>query len=412
MENQMTKQSIHARHMSKVMEAMAGVQGFIDDSPWSRLREEPDVCDFALGNPHEDSLPGLSQAFQRWSVPENKDWFAYKMSEPASRELVAHSLRLRLGVQFEADDIFMTNGAFAAISVAVGTITDPGDEIIYVSPPWFFYAAIIVAQNGTPIRVPCDSQSFDLNLQAIRSAITPHTRAVIVNTPNNPTGRIYPPDTLKALAALLQEASAAAGRPIYLLSDESYSHLLFDGHAFHSPAEYYPNTFLIYTYGKTLLAPGERIGYIALPASMPFREQLRPVIFATQMVTGYAFPNALLQHALPDLENLTIDIERLQARRDHLVRALHKIGYRLNPPEATFYLLVRSPLEDDQAFIDILGEEKILCLPGSVFEMPGYFRISLTASDDMVERALPGFARAFTRAKVESKEILETNLHQ
>ncbi len=399
MENQITAQSVHSRQIGKVMQTISGLIRFINDSPYARLRDEPGVCDFALGNPHEMPLPGLAQAFQRWSVPQNKDWFAYKMSEPSSRELVAHSLRLRLGVPFEADDVFLTNGAFAAISVALGAITDPGDEILYVSPPWFFYAPIIVSHNGAPVGVPCDPNTYDLDLDALRKAITPRTRALIVNTPNNPTGRIYPPDTLKALAALLNEASAAAGRPIFLLSDESYSHILYDGHAFHSPAEYYPNTFLIYTYGKTLLAPGQRIGYIALPASMPVREGLRDALFTSQMVTGYAFPNALLQHALPDLENLTIDIERLQLRRDRLVKALHRTGYKLHVPEGTFYLLVHSPLSDDVAFIELLGEEKILCLPGSTFEMPGYFRISLTANDEMVERALPGFERAFNRAR-------------
>lgn len=399
MENQITTQSVHSRQAGKVMASMGSLLGFMTDSPYARLRDEPGVCDFALGNPHEMPLEGLSAAFQKWSMPHNKDWFAYKMSEPASQQLVADALLRRLGVPFEAEDIFMTNGAFAAITVAVGTITDPGDEIIYVSPPWFFYKPIIVSHGGTPVGVPCDPNNFDLDLDAIRRAITPRTRAVIVNTPNNPTGRIYPPETLRGLAALLDKASARAGHPVYLLSDEAYSRILYDQHDFHSPSEFYPNTFLLYTYGKTLLAPGQRIGYIALPTSMPFREQLRPAILTTQMVSGYAFPNALLQHALPDLENLSIDIPRLQTRRDKLVKALRQMGYQLHTPEGTFYLMVQSPMKDDQAFVNLLGDEKILCLPGVSFELPGYFRISLTANDEMVERSLPGFERAFARAQ-------------
>ena len=296
----------------------------------------------------------------------------------------------------------------------MGAITDPGDEILYVSPPWFFYAPIIVSHNGTPVGVPCDPRSFDLDLEAIRNAITSHTRALIVNTPNNPTGRIYPPDTLKALAALLNEASAAAGRPIYLLSDESYSHILYDGHAFHSPAEYYPNTFLIYTYGKTLLAPGQRIGYIALPASMPVREQLRPAHFYQPDGDGLRLPQCPLaaRPAGP-------------GKPDHRHRApagaprppgQGPAQNRLQAERARSHLLPAGALAAGgrPGLHQMLGEEKILCLPGPAFEMPGFFRISLTANDEMVERALPGFARAFTRAKVESKEILRptcTNNH-
>lgn len=399
MNQPVTTKLIHAHQMGKVMDSIQHLLRFVNDSPYARLRDTPGISDFALGNPHEMPLAELSVALQKWSIPQDKDWFAYKMNEPKAQELVARSLHARQGVTFEPEDIFLTNGAFAAITVAITALTDPGDEIIYVSPPWFFYVPIIISRHGVPVAVPCKRDTFDLDLDAIRRAITPNTRAVIVNSPNNPTGRIYPPETLRELAALLTESSTRYGRPIYLLSDEAYSHIIYDQNVFHTPAEFYPHTILMYTYGKTLLAPGQRIGYLALPASMPQREQLRPVLFTAQMVTGYAFPNALLQHALSDLDRLSVDIPRLQARRDRMVAALSQAGYELKIPQGTFYLMVRSPLEDDQAFVELLGEENILCLPGSSFEMPGYFRISLTANDTMVERALPGFARAFARAQ-------------
>jgi aspartate aminotransferase len=398
MQTDISNQAVHSRQIDRVMQSTDTFLRFLTDSPYSRLKDEEGVCDFALGNPHEMPLPELSAAFQKWSEPQDKDWYAYKMNEPASQEIVARTLRRRLGLIFEPQDIFLTNGAFAAISVALTALTDPSDEIIYISPPWFFYAPIIISRHGTPVAVPCDRNTFDLDLRALRRAITNRTRAVIVNSPNNPTGRIYPPEMLRGLGQVLTEASERASRPVYLLSDESYSRIVYDGRAFHSPAEFYHNTLLIYTYGKTLLAPGQRIGFIALPAAMLVREALRPALFAAQMVTGYSFPNALLQHALPDLEKASIDIPRLQARRDRILAALREMGYQVYPPEGTFYLLVQSPLADDLAFIDLLSEEKILCLPGATFEMPGYFRISLTANDEMVERALPGFARAKARA--------------
>jgi aspartate aminotransferase len=199
---------------------------------------------------------------------------------------------------------------------------------------------------------------------------------------------------LVELAHLLSRASERIGHRVYLLSDEAYSHIIFDKRDFPSPAAFYPSSFVIYTYAKTLLAPGQRIGYIALSPAMPEREQLRPALLTSQYVTGFAFPNALLQHALPEIEELSIDIAHLQRKRDRMVTALRGMGYELSVPEGTFYLLVRSPLADDFAFVEQLAAHDVYCLPGRVVEMPGYFRISLTANDAMIERSLPGFAAA------------------
>ena len=179
---------------------------------------------------------------------------------------------------------------------------------------------------GCQFRVKCDPHTYDLDLKAIEAALSPRTRAIIVNSPNNPTGRIYPEPALKALAELLAQTSQNNGRPIYILSDELYNRIVFDGRTFYSPAAYYPYTLLIYTYGKTLLAPGQRIGYIALPPSMPDRELVNGSIFVSQLTGGWLFPNALLQHALPDLEELSIDIPHLQARRDRVVGSLREMG--------------------------------------------------------------------------------------
>lgn len=385
--------------MMAALGAMSPFLNFFQDPVVTSRMGNPAVSDFVAGNPQELPLPEFPEALQRWSTPHNKDWFAYKMSEPKPRAIVAETLRKRFTMPFDAEDIFMTNGAFAAISVALGAITDPGDEIIYISPPWFFYEAMIVSSMGTPVRVRCDPDTFDLDLAAIEAAISERTRAIIVNSPNNPTGRIYPPATLAALSDLLTSASQRNGRTIYLLSDESYNRIVYDGRDFTTPTASYNQSFLIYTYGKTLLTPGQRIGYIALPPSMPNRESLRPAILASQVVTAFAFPNALLQHALPDLETLSIDIEHLQAKRDRMFTALRGMGYELRCPEGTFYLMVRSPLADDLAFCHSLAEQNVLVLPGATFELPGYFRISLTASDAMIDRALPVFAAAFAEIK-------------
>lgn len=385
-----------SNHIQAMMDASVPILRFATSPLYTTNTGKPDISDFALGNPHDMPITGFADALQKASVPHNKDWFAYKMSEPASTQTVAASLRAWRGVDYHASDIFMTNGAFAAINVTLGTLLDPGDEVLYNSPPWFFYEPIILAHHAKPVRVKVNLNTFDLDLDAIDAAITKNTRVVIVNSPNNPTGKIYSPETLRALAAILTMHSERNGRAIYLLSDEAYSRIIYDGRAFPSPTTFYPHSILIYTYGKTLLTPGQRIGFIALPPTMPqeTRTALNPALTVSQISAGWSFPNALLQHALSDLEKLSIDIEHLQYKRDWLVRELQNMGYELHAPEGTFYLLPRSPMADDWAFAEKLIRHKIIVLPGAVVEMPGYFRVSLTANDGMIERALEGFKAA------------------
>jgi len=388
-----------SQRVARFQQATASVFQFFIDSPYARRGNEPGIADFAVGNPHDMPLPAFVEAMQRWSVPQNKDWFAYQMNEEPARQAVAATLREWRQVSFEPDDIFMTTGAFAALSVALAAVVNPGDEVIFISPPWFFYEALIVAVDGVPVRVKVNPTTLGLDLDAIAAAITPRTRAIIVNSPNNPTGLIYPPDDLQALSDVLSAASQRNGRTVYLLSDEAYSRIIYEDRPYHSPTSFYPDSLLIYTYGKTLLTPGQRIGYIALPPTMQNREPLRFALLSAQIMTGYAFPNALLQHALGDLEKISIDIPHLQRKRDRLVGTLREAGYEVHVPQGTFYLLPRSPLPDDWAFIELLTEYDIFCLPGKIVEMPGYFRISLTASDQMIDQAIPGFARAMERAR-------------
>lgn len=367
-------------------------------SAWSRRLGDEDIADFVVGNPHDMPLPAYVEAIRQASLPRHCNWFGYMTNAPEAREAAACSLRDRLGIPFESEDIFLTRGATSALAVVLSTILEPGDEVIFQSPPWFFYEPMIAFARGTPVRVAVDRTTFDLDVAAIAAAISPRVRAVIVNSPNNPTGKIYPPETLERLAWALGTASAEYGRAIYLISDESYHRILFDGRRFPSPTAVYPHSFLVYSYAKALLTPGQRLGYLALPPSMPDRERMRSALFLTQC-SGYGFPDAVLQHALPDLEPLCIDIAQLQRRRDLLVDALRRQGYDVRVPEGAWYLLVRSPLEDDTAFVEMLAERNVFVLPGRIVELPGYFRISLTASDSMVERSLPGFAAAISAAR-------------
>ena len=368
---------------------------------WIGALLESMSADFTFGNPHEMPLPGVVDAFQTWITPRDKDWFAYKFSERTAQEVVAASLARRLGMPFEPEDIAMTTGGYGAIVSALKVIADAGDEIIFSLPPWFLYEPICVEAGFTPVKVRIDTETFDLDLDAIAGAMTPRTRVLIVNTPQNPTGKVLSAETLTRLAALLDEASERNGRRIYLVSDEAYSRIVFDGFQHRSPVEFYPYAFLAYSYGKTLMMPGQRMGYLAMPPTMPRedREQLRGGIFTIQHFGGFLFPNALLQHAIGDLEALTLDIAHQQRKRDHVVDALLEMGYEVQRPEGSFYLFPKSPILDDMQFTRLLAAENVLVLPGEVFETPGFFRICLTANDAMIERGLPGFARAIQRAR-------------
>ncbi len=381
------------------IQAATPVLEFLTASSQARRQHEPGVANFLFGNPQQMPLPGFVDALRHWSVPQDKDWFAYKFNDPKAQAVVAAVLRERRNVPFDPDDIFLTNGATGGLAVALGAVVDPGDEVVFISPPWFFYEAFIVGAGGVPVRAQIDLATFDLDVDAIAAAFSPHTRAIIINSPNNPTGKMYPPETLQQLSAALTAASKRNDRPIYLLSDEAYSRIVFDGRPYYSPTAFYPRSFLIYTYGKTLLTPGQRLGYVALPPTMPDREQLRSALALSQLVTSFAVANALLQHALADLEKLSIDIAHLQQKRDRMIDALQEMGYEVHVPEGTFYLLPRSPWVDDRAFADLLLTHDILVLPGTWVELPGYFRISLTANDNMIERSLPGFAAALEYAK-------------
>lgn len=374
------------------------VAGYLEASGYYQLRQEPGMLDFTFGDPREMPPSAYVSALRTALEPQDAAWFAYKMYEPAAQEAAAASLARLTGLPFAPEDILLTTGGFTALILGIKAVADPGDEIIFSLPPWFLYEALSVEAGLVPVKVTIDRETLDLDIDAIVAAITPRTRIVIVNTPNNPTGRVYGPETLQRLADVLEDASARNGRRIYLLSDEPYNRIVFSGARFRTPAEFYAHTLVAYSYGKTLLSPGQRIGYLALPPALPNREALRHAVLALQIATGWTFPNAVMQYALPELEQQAFDVARLEQRRDLMVDALTGMGYQVAQPEGTFYLFPRAPMLDDEAFTRLLADQQILVMPGAMFETPGFFRICLTATEETCKRSLPGFAAAFNLA--------------
>ncbi|MEM8862160.1 MAG: aminotransferase class I/II-fold pyridoxal phosphate-dependent enzyme, partial [Chloroflexota bacterium] len=226
---------------------MAPIITFMQEAKWAQHNTEPDISDFTFGNPHDNPLDSYVTAVQKTLTPQNKDWFAYKQSVPEAQAVIAETISDYLGHTFYEQDICITNGAFAGLNVVIKTIVDVGDEIIFISPHWFAYEGMIISAGGKAVNISIDPDTFNLDLEAIKNAISPRTRGIIINTPHNPTGKIYDRETLTQLATILEEASQKNGRTVYLISDEAYHQIIFEGNQFVSPATIYPNSFLVYT---------------------------------------------------------------------------------------------------------------------------------------------------------------------
>ena len=357
------------------------------------IPEDQVVADLTFGNPHEPPLPDLVRALRTHIEPKSPDWFAYKFSEEEPRRVIAEGLRAELGLNFAPEDIAMTLGAYGAIALAFSILLDPGDECIIPVPGWFLYETTLSLNHAVAVKIPLRNADFDLDIAAIGAAITARTRIVIVNTPHNPTGVIYSRERLRELATLLHSKSAEFGRPIFILSDEPYRRIRFDGAAFTSPAEVYPWTLIDYSFAKVLLAPGLRLGYLAICPDMPAdaRETLRATAERVQLSSGCAFPDAILQYAVKDLEKVSIDVPTYQRKRDRLYNTLTQWGYELTKPAGAFYLWGKAPGGDALAFTSALAKRGVYVMPGTLFERPGDFRISLTGTHDMIEASLPAF---------------------
>jgi aspartate aminotransferase len=372
------------------------VKSFYFNSRYGAKRGDPGICDFTFGNPHEFPLPNLVRAIHKHVDPQHKDWFAYKTSEGEPCSFLAARLGEELNLPFEAEDFAMTAGAFGAIALAFRLVLSAGDECVIPVPGWFCYESTLLMADAVAVRARLSPERFDLDLEAIDAAISPRTGMVIVNSPHNPTGRIYSRNELEALADLLERASARINRRIFLLSDEPYRRIRFDDIGFTSPAAVYPWTLIDYSYGKVLLAPGQRLGYLAISPLMPDAERnmLRGALFGAQMALGWTFPNAVMQYAVADLDAVSIDMDALTRKRDRILTELEPLGYEFAPPEGTFYLFGMAPGGDDEKFFNALADRDVFVMPGRILETPGYFRLCLTANDDMIERSLPAFREA------------------
>jgi aspartate aminotransferase len=304
------------------------------------------------------------------------------------------------GVEVSAEHVVMTCGAAGGLNCILKTLLDPGDEVI-VSAPYFVEYGFYADNHGGQIHVVSTREDFSLDLEAIEAAINKRTKVVLINSPNNPTGQVYDRDSLEDLGDLLSSSTSKLGRNLrnlYLVSDEPYRKIVYDGVAVPSILESYPNSIVATSYSKDVSLPGERLGYLVVHPEADQVDSLMGGIILANRILGFVNAPALMQRVVQHLQGTCVDVSVYQARRDRFCQGLNDASYDLIKPRGAFYLFPKSPIPDDVAFVRLLQEENILVVPGSGFGGPGYFRIAYCVDEQTIENAMPGFARARERA--------------
>jgi aspartate aminotransferase len=352
------------------------------------------VFDFTLGNPYGNPPARLLAEISRLADHPAADLHKYMPNAgfPEVRDAIAGSLAASTGVPFTGGTVVMTAGAAGALNVALRALLSPGDEVIVVAPYFVEYLFYIRNAGGVPVVAEADA-AFGLDMEAIGARLTNRTKAVIVNTPNNPTGAVYPERDLRALDSLLAGKERETGNPIYVLSDEPYRKIVYPGCAFAPPAASLRNCLVAYSHSKDLNVPGERIGYLAVsPRAADAAEVAEACVFCNR-VLGFVNAPSLMQRAVASLQDEPADLSVYAANRDALVAALSQAGFRVKPPGGAFYLFVPSPEPDEMPFVAAARAENVLVVPGTGFGRAGHFRVAYCVAPETVERSLPAWRR-------------------
>ncbi len=356
---------------------------------------EENVFDFSLGNPDLNPPVEFFDTLRSFLNKDEKGVHGYMPNAgfPDVREALARKASKDLQFNIEGKHIVTSCGAAGGLNVVLKTILNPGDEVIVIKPCFVEYGFYIENHGGKMVLAD-SNENFSLNIGNIEKTITAKTRALILNSPNNPTGRVYAEDEIKALADLLKKHMREKGKIIYLLSDEPYRDIVYDGVKVPSLFRHYPQSIVVTSYSKTLSIPGERIGFIAVhPESREADRLLAGLIFSTRTL-GFVNAPALMQRAVARLTEVSINVNIYKKRRDVFLEGLRFAGYEYAKPDGAFYIFCKSPIPDDAAFVQHLQKFNVLVVPGVGFCGPGYFRIAYCVSENVISRAIPRFKEA------------------
>lgn len=355
------------------------------------------IFDFSIGNPSvpaPDSIQKAAEQILNTLGPVETHSYTSAQGDAAVRTQIAESLNRRFGTSFHADNLYMTMGAAAALSACFKALTEPGDEFIVAAPYFPEYRCFVEnGSGGKLIVIDADIEHFQINFEKLETAINPHTKAMIINSPNNPSGTIYSEATIQTLAELLAKKSREYGHPIFLISDEPYRELVYDEIMIPFITKYYPNTFVCYSYSKSLSLPGERIGYVLVPDELEHAKEAYAAICGAGRVLGYVNAPSLFQRVAAQCTDETADLSIYKRNRDLLYEGLLRLGFTCVRPEGAFYIFPRSLEPDAAAFCERAKKYDLLLVPGDDFGCPGHVRISYCVPTERIERSLAVFEK-------------------
>jgi len=349
------------------------------------------VFDFSLGNPDIDPPAKFFDTLAALSVKKAPGTYGYMPNAgyPSVRKSIADQVSREFECDMPMDNIVMTCGAAGGLNIVLKTILNHGDNII-VSRPYFVEYGFYASNHGGQLKIADTNEDFSLNVEKIRDLIDDKTRAVLINSPNNPTGKIYSESEIIKLTSMLK----SSGKDIYLISDEPYREIVYSGHKVPSILKHYPLSIVVNSYSKTLSIPGERIGYVAVSPLCNEIGLLMAGLILCNRILGFVNAPGLMQRIVSELGDVSVNVEAYRRRRDIFVSGLKSSGYKVPVPEGAFYIFCKSPIEDDVAFVKHLLKYNVLAVPGVGFGGPGYFRLAFCVSEDVIQRSLPKFKQA------------------
>jgi len=392
----------------KVKDALEGASWvrrmFEEGEELKRCFGEENVFDFSLGNPNLEPPPSLKKALKALADQPIIGMHRYMPNNGYSetRKAIAEYLSEESGLPFEEKHVIMTVGAAGGLNVIFKTILDEGDEVIIPSP-YFMEFKFYVENCGGRVRLVQTHEDFSLNLIEIERAINKKTKAILINSPNNPTGVVYDQKSIEGLGTILKRKNQEMKKTLYLITDEAYRRIVYDGTKLPIAFQYYPHTIRVTSHSKDLSLPGERIGYVAVnPFCEDTDEMISAIVFANRTL-GFVNAPALMQRLVAPLQRNSIKIKEYEEKRDLFYNGLKSFGYDIVKPQGAFYLFPKAPVEDDVAFVKELQSKKILTVPGRGFGKPGYFRIAYAVESKTIEKALPGFKEVAEKCGIVGK---------